>query len=319
MSESEILARVKIRFDEKRNRSANERLARINSVRNEYPRIGEIDAEVSRLGIENIKKIAAEPQKADEYNNILKEKFRKLNHEKALILKNNGISQNYNDYIYECGLCSDTGYTSDGKRCRCFTQALIDEAFPNPDREKVLERECFKNFRMDFYPDEPEIRENMKKICGRVKLLCERFFEVSKSHVFMGDTGLGKTFLANCVEGNLRKHGISVLSIRAVKLFRLMEDYKFGRENDEEKLNCIYNADLLIIDDLGTENDNQLNSSFFDEIVNERLGTGKKMLITTNYSMEEMREKYSARFVSRIAEHFIFSRFRGIDIRVVKI
>ena len=94
-----------------------------------------------------------------------------------------------------------------------------------------------------------------------------------------------------------------------------MEDYKFGREEDDEKLRYIYDADLLVIDDLGTENDNQLNSSFFDEIINERINRGKKIVISTNYTIEELQKKYSTRFISRLAEFFWVSFIYGEDIR----
>lgn len=319
MTDSEILARVKTAFEEKRSRADAEKRQRISEIYKKYPKIQEIESEFSRLGMENVRRIAAEPDKAAEYNAELRQKFTELEKMKAELLKDYGIRENYRETRFECGICSDTGYKPDGKRCSCFEQAIIDEAFGSREHMALLEKEKFKAFRLDYYPDEngseKNPREAARNAAGRAKRLCKDFDKETKGLIFIGNPGLGKSFLSNCIEGNLRRQGKTVLSIRAVKLFRLMEDYKFGREEDDEKLYYIYNADLLIIDDLGTENDNQMNSSFFDEILNERIHLGKKTVISTNYSIEELQKKYSTRFISRLAEYFIVSVLYGEDIR----
>ncbi|MDO5398426.1 MAG: ATP-binding protein [bacterium] len=323
MADSEILARVKTAFEEKRSRADSEKRRRIRSVYDKYPKIEEIENEFSRLGMENVRRIAAEPDKAAEYNAELKQKFNELEAMKSELLKDYGIPENYREPRYECGICSDTGYKPNGKRCCCFEQAIIDEAFGSTEHIALLEKEKFRAFRLDYYPDENENgknpREAAKNAAGRAKKLCDNFDNETKGLIFIGNPGLGKSFLSNCVEGALRRQGKTVLSVRAVKLFRLMEDYKFGREEDDEKLYYVYNADLLIIDDLGTENDNQMNSSFFDEILNERIHLGKKTVISTNYSLEELQKKYSTRFISRLAEYFIISVLYGEDIRYQKV
>ena len=319
MADSEILARVKTAFEEKRNHADVEKRRRINSIYKKYPKIEEIESEFSRLGMENLKRIAAEPDKAARYNAELRQKFMKLEKIRAELLKDYGIPENYKEPQYECGICSDTGYRQNGKRCCCFEQAIIDETFGSKEHMTLLEKEKFRYFRLDYYPDKDDNgknpREAAKNAANRAKKLCDDFDNETKGLIFIGAPGLGKTFLSNCIEGALRRQEKTVLSVRAVKLFRLMEDYKFGREEDEEKLYYIYNADLLIIDDLGTESDNQINSSFLDEIINERIHKGKKTVISTNYSLEELQKKYSTRFISRLAEFFIISVLYGEDIR----
>lgn len=323
MADSEILARVKTAFEEKRSRAEAEKRRSISLIYEKYPQIGEVESEFSRLGMENVRRIAAEPEKAAEYNAELKRKFTELEGIKVELLRDYGISKNYKEPRYECEVCSDSGYRTDGKRCSCFEQAIIDEGFGSAEHMDLLKTEKFKNFQLDFYPDENDNgknpREAAKNAAGRAKRLCDNFDKETKGLIFIGNPGLGKSFLSNCIEGALRRQGKTVLSVRAVKLFRLMEDYKFGREEDNEKLYYIYNADLLIIDDLGTENDNQMNSSFFDEILNERIHLGKKTVISTNYSLEELQKKYSTRFISRLAEYFIISVLYGEDIRYQKV
>lgn len=319
MADSEVLARVKAEYEEKRNRAESERRHRISDIYKKFPQIEENEEEFKRLGMENVRRIAAEPEKAAEYNEELKRKFKELEELKAELLKDYGIPKNYREPVYSCALCSDTGYTPDGKRCRCFDQAIIDAVFVSAEHKAILEKETFGRFKLEYYPenseDEKNPRESARRAAGRAKQLCDEFDTEKRGLIFIGNPGLGKTFLSNSIENALRRKGKTVLSIRAVKLFRLMEDYKFGREEDDEKLRYIYDADLLIIDDLGTENDNQLNSSFFDEIINERINRGKKIVISTNYTIEELQQKYSTRFISRLAEFFVVSFIYGEDIR----
>ena len=315
MADSGIYARVKSDFDQKRSAAAAARRARIDKVRKDYPEIARIDSESARLGIENIMAIAKEPKRADEFNRALKDKFRVLEARKKEIIRRSDIQKNYEEVLYSCSKCSDTGYDGNGHRCYCFIQAIADAGFPKD--MSILKRECFDNFNLEFYP--PEKRAGMERILGRAKRLCKNFDRETKGLLFIGAPGLGKTFLSNCIEGELRSLCKTVLSVRAVKLFRLMEDIKFGREDDGEKERSVYDTDLLIIDDLGTEGDSQLNSSFFDSILNERINLGKKTLISTNYSMEELHKRYSSRFISRLTEYFIICRFSGNDIRMIKL
>lgn len=319
MANSAILATVRTAFEEKRNRAEVEKRRRIRMIYKKYPKIEEIESEFSRLGIENLKRVSAQPDKAAEYNAELRQQFDELKKMRSELLKDYGVEENYKEPKYECKICSDTGYRPNGKRCFCFEQAIIDEAFGSEEHMELLKKEKFKSFQLDYYPDEKDNEKNPREAAmnaaNRAKKLCENFNKETKGLIFIGNPGLGKSFISNCIEGSLRRKKKTVLSVRAVKLFRLMEDYRFGREEDEEKLYYIYNADLLIIDDLGTESDNQMNSSFLDEIMNERIHRGKKTVISTNYNLEELQKKYSTRFISRLAEHFIISVLYGEDIR----
>ena len=319
MAESEILARVKSAYEEKRNRAEGERKYRISEVNKKYPEIEQIENEFSELGMANLKRIAAEPERAAEFNRELKLKFLELTNMKNSLLEKYSIPKDYKEQRFECVKCEDTGYTPDGKRCKCFEQSIIDEAFGRKEHFETLKKENFSSFKLEYYPEEIDglkPRETAKKSAGRAKRLCENFDNETKGLIFIGEPGLGKSFLSNCIEGNLRRRGKTVLSVRAVQLFKLMEDYKFGREEDYEYLRYIYESDLLIIDDLGTENDSQLNSSFFDEIINDRILHNKKTVISTNYGIEELRNRYSTRFISRLAEYFIVSFLYGRDIRM---
>lgn len=113
--------------------------------------------------------------------------------------------------------------------------------------------------------------------------------------------------------------GKMVIYIRATKLFSINEDYKFGRNTDRSVIDNIYKADLLIIDDLGTEPFNKNNLAFLFDVINERTANNKKIIINTNLQISEITKMYSMRFTSRLYEYFMMYKFYGEDIRIQKL
>ena len=78
-------------------------------------------------------------------------------------------------------------------------------------------------------------------------------------------------------------------------------------------------ADLLIIDDLGTEVTNPVSVQFLFDIVNKRTVLSKKMIISTNLTMDGILKKYTDRLFSRLCESFEILNFAGEDIRIQKL
>lgn len=70
----------------------------------------------------------------------------------------------------------------------------------------------------------------------------------------MGGTGVGKSYLMYAVANEFMKNGFSVLYVSAIKLNSLMLSYhtSFVSERDVYLADVI-DCDLLIIDDLGSE------------------------------------------------------------------
>ena len=99
----------------------------------------------------------------------------------------------------------------------------------------------------------------------------------------------------------------------------MYEDYKFNRSDNKEMLNNIYSADLLIIDDLGTENITKIGVSFIFDVIDERILREGNTIINTNLSISDLSKTYTKRFTSRIAENFTVFEFYGDDIRLQKL
>ena len=175
------------------------------------------------------------------------------------------------------------------------------------------------NFSLEYYSKKPykDLKytpyENMEKIRNFCKNYADDFDNMKKSLCFYGDTGLGKTFLSSCIAKELIDKGKTVLYIRAAKLFKIFEDEKFGRLSED--IESIYNCDMLIIDDLGTEYETKFNTSYLFELINERSMSNKKMIINTNLNFSGMEKKYTKRLTSRLTEDFLMLYFYGEDIR----
>lgn len=324
MADENTLNRIMDNYEELRMRSALERKKRIDEVNKKVPRIGEIDREIFRLGMENTNNILRNPEKKDEYNNGFKNKLQALEAEKNELIREYEIDADYDKYIYSCRECSDTGYTPDGKKCRCFRQRLINEAYTMSNMSEIIRKQNFSTFSFDYYSKESKEGEaspyeNMVRIYNSCKRFCEDFERETKSLLFYGPTGLGKTFLSSAVAKEIMDGGKTVVYTRATRLFAVNDDYKFGRSTDKSVIDNIYNADLLIIDDLGTEPYNKNSIAFLFDVVNERIAKNKKMIINTNLQPNELTKLYSTRFTSRLYEYFWLYKFYGEDIRIQKL
>ena len=318
---SDAAKKIMDEYENLRSRREDERRARVEKVYGEYPEIEKIDRTIYRSGAENVKNILDNPEKADELNREYKEKLKNLKEKRESCIRENGIDPEFDIVKYNCEKCSDTGFTPNGKRCVCFNQRLINYRYQRSNLSEILERENFDTFSFEYYPRENDGKklspyENMKTIYGRAKKFSENFDSEEKGLVFYGATGLGKTFLSSCIAKALMDNGKTVVYLNAPRLFMLYENYRFNRLEDESVINDIYSADLLIIDDLGTEPQTKNNISFLFDLLSDRLSGNRKILISTNYDMNELTKMYSSRFTSRIYEYFLVYGFYGNDIRI---
>ena len=130
-----------------------------------------------------------------------------------------------------------------------------------------------------------------------------------------GDTGVGKTFLSHCIARELLRSTHCVLYFSAYDLFDMMAANSFSRKDTGTDEELIYDCDLLIIDDLGTELNNAFVSSQLFYCINERLLRKKSTIISTNLSMTMLRDTYSDRISSRIISQYSIIPLYGDDIR----
>lgn len=250
--------------------------------------------------------------------------------QKKQLLRQAGFSEDYLDMKYRCPICRDTGYLEDGSMCRCFRQAIIDRYYLDPGRKELLATERFTAFDPSYYSDETvdeatgdTYREIAVDAYRKAFSYAEHFADNKRNLLLTGSTGVGKTFLSNCIAGDLMDRGYTVLYLSAFRLFEIFEHYRFGNSEENKQavrdFDMILDCDLLIIDDLGTEIGNSYTVSQLFICMEERQLKGKPIIISTNLNMEQIRARYSERIASRLFNNYQYIKLMGDDIRVRKL
>lgn len=306
-------------------------LNRKHEVENLCPRIAEIDSELSNVSISAAKNIL---KKNDiKFLDELKSNIKSLKQQKKSLLKQLGKPEDYLDPIYTCNSCLDTGYistTNGSVMCKCLKQKLFDMQY-NKGYSYNLKKENFNTFNFNLYSDEKNLnkygfelspRENIKQIYDASKHFIKNFNNPDeKSLIFSGETGLGKTFLSNCIVTELLKCGYTVMYQTApVMLDSLVADLFAKPENKSNISENLLSVDLLVIDDLGTETMNSMKFTELYKIINTRLlnqgGSTTKTIISTNLDLVSLYKTYDERLVSRFIGYYNIYRFYGEDIRL---
>lgn len=311
-------------YEKKRDKAFYEQQLRIEEVYEKVPDIKKIDLEISKVGFLISQAVIKNPENYLEKIKEIKNKISLLKQDKAILLTENNIPHNYLEINYECNICKDTGFLEDNSKCSCFKQALIDRFYDMSNIKNLLEKENFKTFDITVFSDErydnslPSPRENMMHILSVVESFIINFDEPNNENLlFYGTTGLGKTFMSNCIAKALLDKGKIVIYQTAFKILEIISDYKFRKNsvNNEFEYKILFDSDLLIIDDLGTELSNSFTNTEIFNIINTRLLNNKKTIISTNLSLKQIAETYSDRVYSRIASHFKPLKFYGPDLR----
>ena len=318
MESTQALEKIVEEYENLRAENARKREISVQEVYAKLPEIKEIDDKMYSLGQNTLREILANPEKTG-LKEELHKKYQVLKQTRKEILEKNNVPLDFDKVKYRCEKCQDTGYIEGVGRCSCFNQRVLDCMYEQSKMQELFKTQNFEMFRLDYYSEKvyDKYGKTPRKQMEEIKAFCEKYadnFEsAKKSLCFYGDTGLGKTFMSSCIAKRLIDNGFTVLYIRASKLFRLLEDEKFGR--NEESVKELYDCDILVVDDLGTEPDAKNNAAYILELINERIMNNKKVIINTNLNFAGMEKKYTKRFSSRLIESFNVLVFFGEDIR----
>ncbi len=312
-------------YDYKRTKNTQELRLRQEEIYDKISSIGEIDAIVAKRVIEISKAILKDPEQKALYLEELRVELLDLKERKQALLEKNGYTRYYLEPIYDCEHCKDTGYIESIK-CQCFKQALIDLAYEQSNIKGTLLKVNFSTFSFDYYsPEKNKLGvsplDNIKGVYTRCRRFVDDFDANFSNLILYGQTGLGKTFLCNCIAKELLDTSHSVLYLSAFNLFKLLEAYRFKDEEQDisyDDVDELSSCDLLIIDDLGSEMINSFTSSELFNCLNNRLQGKKSTVISTNLDPSGWSKYYSERIVSRILGGFTPLRLIGEDIRVQK-
>ena len=233
------------------------------------------------------------------------------------------FEEGYLDDSPICDRCGGSGYVG-SQMCECLQELCRQEQ----KKELTLlsgGKESFSQFRLDYYSDRYDNKygASPRAIMDRNFQNCRRYATTfttnSGNLLFVGGTGLGKTFLSACVARAVADRGYSVMYETAGHLFAKLEQAKFsGSEEARKEAAKLNQCDLLILDDLGTEMPGQFVTAALYTLINDRLLENKPMVISTNLNLEELNRRYSPQIASRLQGSFQMVTFVGEDIRVMK-
>ena len=324
--EGKILARALERLEQEKQRRGREHQAKVDWACRQDPRIGEITRQLQQT----MGKIMADALRSggDPRTAVrrLEQENLELQRERARRLKALGCPEDLFEEKPACLRCRDTGYVSGGM-CRCLQRLYAQEQIRELSRTLDLGEQSFDTFSFDWYSQQvdPAVgispRENMEllyEICSDYAHSCTQH---SRNLLLYGAPGLGKTFLSACIAREASEQGCSVVYDSAGHVFSQMEKSKFGREDGQEtgeEVGRYFSADLLILDDLGTEMNTSFVLSALYQLLNTRLMEGKKTIINTNLTPEELKKRYGASVASRLEGEYKVLPFFGQDIRIQK-
>lgn len=281
---------------------------RKEEVYERFPRVKELEKQISMSGIKTARAVLAGGDVKVEVEK-LRDKDLAMQAEVKRILTDNGYPANYFEPKYFCKKCEDKGYYDiNGKtvRCSCMKSALISCACAELNRYAPLSLSTFESFDLEYYDKSinPKVKtspyEHMSKVFRLCQNYADNFSKNSESILMSGETGLGKTHLSLAIANEVIKKGYGVVYASAPPIISKLEKEYFSSDKDDSLFSMLADCDLLIIDDLGTEFYSQFAVSQFYNLFNSRMLSNKPIIINTNLTITELKEKYTDRFVSRI-------------------
>ena len=323
---TQIFREILREYDSLRTKKAAELRERKTVLFERVPRLAEIEQEMALLGTKTARLVLLGETDALTLVNTLKEGQKALETERGEILSSSNLTSKYLEMEYACPKCKDTGYIGT-EQCVCLKRKLMDRLYDQSNVRDMIQVENFDNFNFSLYSTSQTKEEgispkaNAEKLYRRALAFVEDFGNGANLLIY-GGTGLGKTFLCNCIAKDLLEKGHTVLYLTAGQLFRKLEEQRFHRDDEEEEAKEwdqeLLEAELLIIDDLGTEFSTIFTASELFRIINDRKLAKKAVVISTNLGPNELMSLYSDRITSRFFGEFEQMKFFGEDIRIIK-
>lgn len=319
---AEVVSRARARLAQAKEDRESENRQHLAIAYARVPRIREIDMLLRRTMAQAAQAAFLQGSDGRERMEQVRRENLELQQERAILAMEH-FEEGYLDDSPICDKCGGSGYIG-SNMCECLLELCRQE---QKKEVSVLSgsREAFNQFRLDYYPErvDPKYGASPRTIMERNLKICRSFaltFTPNAGNLlFVGGTGLGKTFLSACIARAVADRGCSVVYESAGHLFSKLEQAKFNpSEETRREAERLGDCDLLILDDLGTEMPGQFVTAAFYSLLNDRILAGKSMVISTNLNMEELSRRYSPQIASRLQGNFQALTFVGEDIRVLK-
>lgn len=308
-------------YDDLREEESRNLKLRKNEITTKYPEIIDLDNKIQKLSLEMAVAVIKSSD-GERTLNQYKDQITDLRVKKCEMLVERGYDPEYLTLRYHCNKCKDTGFIGNVK-CICYKQKLVKLYYKNSELEIAIKTNNFNNFDMSLFSSHKlgeekfSPRKNMENNLEYIlKEYIPNFQEISTNLLFYGNPGSGKTYLSYCIAKAILDKGFLVVYKTSDELIKNLKDIRFNNDSTLESL--LLECDLLIIDDLGAEYLNEFTVTELFNLINKRILSGKKMLISTNLTLPGITKQYSERIASRLIGEFKLCKFYSEDIRIKK-
>ena len=313
-----IVQRAKARLQSEKEQNERSSRARIAAIYEKEPRLGEIERELRRTAAHVLAATFRRQGDPVAAMQQLKKENLALQQERDWILQAEGLEPDDLTVQPICPTCGGTGYVG-AVMCECLKELCRQEQ--KKELTNLFGAESFEKFRLDLYPEQYDNqlkrspREVMNRTYHDTLSYAQNFTCTSPSLLFVGATGLGKTYLSACIARTVADRGFSVSYAPVGQLMAAFENEKFRPQPDTSCTEEYFSCDLLIIDDLGTEMTTQFTISALYQILNTRLMGAKPTIVSTNLPLGDLSARYSEQIASRLLGAYRLYKFYGDDIR----
>ena len=327
--EAAVLRRATKRLEERRRQREERQQRRQREIYAQLPRVAEIDRELKGTIYQIIAASLREGRDPAPSIKVIRDKNLDLQAEKARLLTDHGWPADALDDKPACPKCGDTGWVG-AEMCACLKELCAREQIAELSKLLDLGEQSFDTFSLDLYSPLPwpgedlSPRENMEFILEVCSNYARKFGKFYFRNLFLtGAPGLGKTFLSACIARTVSEKGFSVVYDTAVNVFARFEEQKFARDREEageakDDTRRYLGCDLLILDDLGSELTTPFVQSALYTLINSRLSADRRTVISSNLSMDQVRQRYTPQTASRLEGEYRVLPFYGEDIRLLR-
>ena len=319
---AEVVRRARARLAQAKEERESENRQHLAIAYEQVPRIREIDRQLRITMAKAAQAAFLAGTDGREAMDKIREENKGLQQEREALAKEY-FEEGFLDDSPVCSICGGSGYIGTNM-CECLTELCRQE---QKKEVSILSgsRDSFSHFDLNLYPDrvDPNYgvspRTIMEKNLRDCRSYAMFFSQKSDNLLLSGNTGLGKTFLSACIARAVADRGYSVAYESASQFFTKMERTRFERDEQcRQETETAMEADLFILDDLGTEMSGQFTNVALYSLINDRLLAGKPTIISTNLSTEDLSRRYTPQIASRLRGSYKRVPFVGDDIRILK-
>lgn len=318
-------------YAERRGRAEQAALQRAAAVHSRYPQLAELERAVAKAGADLLiaSRGDADTEEVWASREAARDRLHTAEQERLAWLKAFNIPKEYSVPDWTCKTCADSGYVRLQPCPDCYRATLIPLLF-EANTVSGLSEGSFEAFDLSLFRDEPLEHEDpertprkvMDQIRKAVLRWSDTFDETKNDLLFVGATGTGKTYLASAIARRLIDEGYSVAFLSSPTFFDVIGQFQTMKQmfnpdpaeyaEAKERYEALFDAELLILDDLGSEYQSSRKAGAeLLTILDRRHQSGRRTIVVTNLDVPELQASFDERLTSRLLGRSIPIRFPG--------